>query len=192
MSTATKRQPSPMTSDEFLIWALDQPGDYELVDGFPVQMQAERIRHAGVKGLVYRALGDAILRGNLPCEAWPDGVALRIDDTRTRKPDAVVTCGGTQDGDALALERAVIVVEVLSPSNSNTDKLEKLDDYQRVPGLVHYLIVHPIQRYVIHHRFGGEATQTRVVRDGDLRLEPPGLTVPVADLFPPEPVPSAP
>ena len=67
-----------------------------------------------------------------------------------------------------------------------------LADYGRVPGLLHYLIVHPAERYVIHHRLGVEPVQTRVVRDGDLRLDPPGLTVPLADLFPPEPIPSAP
>ena len=180
-----------MTSDKFLVWALDQPGRYELVDGFPVQMQAERTRHSGVKGRVYRALGDAIQRRNLPCEAWPDGVALRIDDMRTREPDAVVTCGVKQDGDALALEGAVIVVEVLSPTNSNTDKLEKLADFSRVPGLKHYLIVHPTERYVIHHKLGAEQVETRIVRDGELRLDPPGLVVPLADLFPPEATASA-
>ena len=175
-----------MTSDEFLIWALDQPGRYELVDGFPLIMQAERVRHSGVKGYVYRALGDAIARAIVPCEAWPDGVALRIDNNRTRQPDAVVICGPSQDDDALALEGAVVVVEVLSPTNSNTDKLEKLADYGSVPGLAHYLIVHPTERYVIHHRLGVEPVETRIVRDGALQLDPPGLAVPVSDLFPPE------
>ena len=180
-----------MTSDEFLVWALDQPGRYELVDGFPVRMQSERIVHTDVKQEVFVALRTAIARGGLPCKAWQDGVALRIDDTRTREPDAVVTCGVAQDGDALALEGAVIVVEVLSPTNSNTDKLEKLADYSRVPGLKHYLIVHPTERYVIHHKLGTDPVETRIVRDGDLRLDPPGLSVPLADLFPPEATASA-
>ena len=190
MSTANKRLPSPMTSDEFLLWALDQPGRYELVDGYPVQMQSERAAHARVKNRTSRALEDAIRRADVACEAWPDGMALRIDATRTREPDAVVTCGPSNGADAVELLGALIVVEVLSPSNSNTDKLEKLADYGRVPGLTHYLIVHPILRYVIHHRFGGEVIETRVLRDGDLVLDPPGLRVPVADMFPP-PEPAA-
>ena len=117
--------------------------------------------------------------------AWTDGVAIRIDDHRTREPDAVVTCGTTQDDDALALSGAIIVVEVLSPTNSNTDKFEKLADYGRVPGLRHYLIVHPVDRFVIHHHFTGDGTATRVLTTGDLTLDPPGLTVPVAEFFPP-------
>ena len=192
MTTATKRLPTPMTSDEFLIWALDQPGRYELVDGYPVQSQSERTEHSDVKGEVYSALKAAIKTAGVPCKVWPDGVAIRIDDTRTREPDAVVTCGQRNAPGGLALEGAVIVVEVLSPSNSNTDKLEKLADYGRVPGIMHYLIVHPILRYVIHHRFGGDPTETRIHHDGELVLSPPGLRVPVAEMFPPEPIPSVP
>lgn len=191
MSTLAKQHPKPMTSDEFLVWALDQPGRYELVDGYPVRMQSERVRHSAVKGEIFSALRAAIRRAGAPCQAWPDGVAVRIDDTRTREPDAVVTCGTTHDPDALALEGVVIVVEVLSPTNSNTDKLEKLADYGSVPGLRHYLIVHPSQRYVIHHRFINGPTETRIVRDGDLVLDPPGLTVPLAEMFPPQEEPTA-
>lgn len=183
MSTPAKQQIRPMTSDEFLVWALDQADRYELVDGYPVKMQAERVRHTGVKGRVFRALGAAIERAGLPCEAWTDGAAVQIDETRTRQPDAVVTCGVEQHDDALALEGAVIVVEVLSPTNQNIDKVEKLADYGSVSGLAHYLIVHPIQRYVIHYRLGSEPVETRIHRSGDLVLDPPGLVIDVDELF---------
>ena len=185
MSTAAKQQTKPMTSEEFLLWAEQQPGRYELVDGYPVRMQSERGAHARVKLRVVLALGDAIRRAGVPCEAWPDGMAVRIDAARTREPDAVVTCGPRNEDEVLALDGAVIVVEVLSPTNNNTDKLDKLADYRSVPSIRHYLIVHPIARYVIHHRFGGDPVETRVLHDGDLVLDPPGLMVPVAELFPP-------
>lgn len=84
-----------------------------------------------------------------------------------------------------------IVVEVLSPTNSNAGKLEKLAGYSRVPGLTHYLVVHPTERYVIHHKLGADPVETRIVRDGDLRLDPPGLVVPIADMFLPEATASA-
>ena len=185
MSTAAKQLVKPMSSDEYLLWSLDRPGRWELAGGVPVQMQAERVVHARVKAEVYSALRTAINRAGVPCEVWPDGMALRIDAMNTREPDAVVTCGHRHGPEELELHGAVIVVEVLSPANSNTDKLEKLVDYQRMPGLMHYLIVHPTQRFVIHHRFGGDPTETRIHRDGNLVLDPPGLRVPVAEMFPP-------
>lgn len=189
MGNPATQHPVRMTSEEFLLWALDQPGRYELVDGIPVEMQAERNRHVSVKTRVVRALDRAIERAGVPCEAWTDGAAVRIDAARTRQPDAVVTCGVDQDDEALALAGAIIVVEVLSPTNSNTDKFEKLADYGRVPGLCHYLIVHPVDRFVIHHHFTAEEIVTRVLpggeAGGELVLDPPGLRLPVSEFFPP-------
>jgi Uma2 family endonuclease len=184
MSASAKQLPETMTSEEFLLWAEKQPGRYEFIDGFPLLMQAEQNRHSLVKGRAFRALDNAITLAGVPYQAWPDGVAVRISDSRTREPDAAVTCGVAQNDEALALEGVIIAVEVLSPSNSNTDKVEKLAEYGSVPGLRHYLIVHPAGRYVIHYRFGTDATETKIVREGDLVLDPPGLVIPLADLFP--------
>jgi Uma2 family endonuclease len=65
-----------MTADAFTEWAMAQPsGRYELHAGFVVEMAAERAGHSRVKGAVYRALGDAIAAGGVPCEAFPDGMA---------------------------------------------------------------------------------------------------------------------
>jgi hypothetical protein len=39
----------------------------------------------------------------------------------------------------------------------------------------------------IHHRQGqGDVIETRIFKDGAIRLDPPGLEVPVEDLFPPK------
>ncbi len=183
--TAACEQPRHMTTDEFLVWSQDQPGRFELVDGIAVEMQAERNRHARVKGRIYRALGDAIARAGLTCEAWPDGVSVRIDAARCREPDAAVSCGGSSDDEALEVSGAVIVVEVLSPSSSEDDKTRKLADYASVPGLRHTLIVNTEDRHVIHHQIGDtDVILTRIVRSGDLVLDPPGLSVPLAALLP--------
>jgi hypothetical protein len=64
-------------------------------------------------------------------------------------------------------------------------QLQQLSDYGRVPGILHYLIVHPTECYVILYKLGIESAETRVVREGELRLDPPGLVVPIAELFPP-------
>jgi hypothetical protein len=52
---------------------------------------------------------------------------------------------------------------------------------------VHYLIVDPDKRLVIHHARGaGDAIATRIVSEGSLRLDPSGIEVAVAELFPPD------
>jgi Uma2 family endonuclease len=183
--TAARKQPKKMSTDEFLAWSETQPGRWELIDGVPVEMQAERNRHSRVKGRIFRAMGDAIVRAGVSCEAWPDGVSVRVDDERCREPDAAVSCGQSSDDAALEITNAIIVVEVLSPTNPETDRTSKLADYARVASLRHYLIVDPVDRHVIHHRLDGtDVILTRIVRTGDLLLEPPGLSIPVADLLP--------
>jgi len=82
----------------------------------------------------------------------------------------------------------VIVVEVLSPGNAIKDMRDKLQGYFRVSSIQHYLIVDPDKKLVIHHARGeGDAVSTRLVSDGNLPLDPPGLTLPVAALFAQQP-----
>jgi Uma2 family endonuclease len=175
-----------MTVDDFLAWAETQEGRWELYDGVPVAMSPERVIHVQVKLRVANALERAIAAAGLPCHALLDGVAVRIDRHRSYQPDALVYCGPPLPGDALEVPNPVIVAEVLSPSNALTDLRDKLVGYFQVPSIVHYLIVDPDNRLVIHHRRGeGDAIATRIVSDRPLRLDPPGVELAVADLFPP-------
>ena len=77
----------------------------------------------------------------------------------------------------------VVVVEVLSPSTAADDHGVKLDGYFSLPSVEHYLIVDPDRRVMIHHKRGADAIETRILRDGVVRLEPPGLEAEVAAFF---------
>jgi Uma2 family endonuclease len=176
-----------MKVDEFLAWADAQArGRYELVDGEIVAMSPERARHNLVKFAAARALRDAVLAAKLPCTVFTDGIAVVIDDRNTREPDASVQCGVDVDLDSMILEAPMIVVEVASPSSERVDTETKLVDYFSVASICHYLIILPEQRVVVHHRRDdGGKIETRIVRDGDIALTPPGMTVPVAALLGP-------
>jgi len=176
----------PMTVEDFLAWSAARPDDarHELVAGEPVAMAPERGAHLRLKARVWRALADAIAARGLPCEAFPDGATVRIDDHTAYGPDAVVTCGEPMDGDAVLVPGPVIVVEVLSPSTRGRDAGARLDDYVRVPTIRHYLLIKTERRTVIHHRHGADhGIETRIVRDGPLTLDPPGLTVELDRLY---------
>ncbi len=92
MSTALK----PMTVEEFLPWAEGKEGRWELHDGVPVMMSPERVCFTPRPKArdVRRAEGRlcATAKG-LPCEVYPDGMAIRIDARTTYEPDASVVCG---------------------------------------------------------------------------------------------------
>jgi hypothetical protein len=66
-------------------------------------------------------------------------------------------------------------------------KPTKLASYFRLASLQHYLIIRPTdeQSFVIHHqRMPNGDILTRIRRDGALKLEPPGIPLQIAALFP--------
>jgi Uma2 family endonuclease len=172
-----------MTVEEFLAWSEGQPGRYELVDGEVFAQAAERVGHARMKFSVASALQKAIRERGLPCLALPDGVAVRVDEHTVFEPDAQVYCGEEPHPDALLVE-PIVVVEVLSPSTGRTDASRKLEGYFRLPSIMHYLIVDPDKPLVIHHARGeGETILTRIIRDGAVTLDPPGLEFVLAEIY---------
>jgi Uma2 family endonuclease len=173
-----------MSVDEFMAWAAQQPDRWELVDGLPVAMSPERVVHGDVKYRVARALDSAIARAKVPCRFVLDSAAVRVDVRTLFQPDALVYCGEQVSPDALEIPHPIIVVEVLSPGNAATDLRDKLQGYFRVPSVQHYLVVDPDKHLVIHHARGEDAVTTRIITDGSIRLNPPGLDLPIAELFP--------
>lgn len=184
MTAQPQTPPSRMTVDQYLAWAEGRTGRYELVDGEVYAMSPERIAHAEMKYTVQKALEAAIFARRLPCRVLPDGVTVRIDATTAFEPDALVYCGPRLAPDALLVENPIIIVEVLSPSTGRFDISRKLAGYFRLPSVAHYLIVDPDEPLVIHHaRSEGAAILTRIVREGTIALDPPGLEVALADFY---------
>lgn len=164
-----------MTSDEFLLWAMQQPRKYELLNGEVVAMAPERVIHAVLKGEIFVLLRAAIRDAGLDCMALPDGVAVAVDDTTTYEPDALVRCGPILPDDATRVTDPLIIVEVLSPSTQAIDTGTKLIDYFRLPSLRHYLIVRTDRAIIHHERDAAGAIATRIIRDGTVALDPPGI-----------------
>ena len=180
----TAQPKAKMSVDEFLAWAEDRPGRYELEDGEIVAMTPQRVQHAAVKFAVQAALEAAIRAAGAGCHMLPDGMTVRIDEATAYEPDALVYCGQRLLEDAVEVPKPVIVVEVLSPSTHYRDFGVKLAGYFQVASVQHYLILDPDRRRLIHHRRGEGLIETRVLGEGALKLEPPGLVIAVTELFP--------
>lgn len=183
--TEQLRQAS-FTADEFIAWAMEQPtGRFELANGKIVAMAPERVGHARAKLAAVLALRASIERAGLGCEAMIDGVAVRIDDRTVYEPDALVRCGAPTPGDDVHVSDPIILVEVLSPSSRGIDTGLKLAGYFRLPSVRHYLVVSTETRTVLHHRRDEAGTiEVRILGEGRLMLDPPGLAIDIGDLFP--------
>jgi Uma2 family endonuclease len=173
-----------MTADEYLAWAEGQPGRYELRDGAVFAMSPEGAGHAEKKAAVHAALLAAIRARGLGCYALPDGMTVRIDNTTVYEPDAVVYCGSKLSALTVEVPNPVIVVEVLSRSTRHIDLSAKLADYFRVTSIADYLIVDPERPRIVHHaRATGDTILTRIVSEGRIQLDPPGLDIAIADIY---------
>jgi Uma2 family endonuclease len=174
-----------MTVPEFLAWAETQEsGRYELINGQPVAMAPERAEHVQAKLGATIALGAAIRRAGVACQAFVDGLAVVIDEATAYEPDALVNCGAPVARDSMTAPNPVIVVEVLSPSTRGIDTTVKLAGYFRVPSLKHYLIVDLGRQHVVHYRKQADGTVTvAVITEGEIVFDPPGILVAAASFL---------
>ncbi len=175
---------SRMTVDEFLAWAQERPGRYELFRGEVFPMSPETIGHVKAKYAIYTALFTAIRQSGHPCHVLGDGATVRVDIGTAYEPDALVYCGPERPLSDVEVPDPVILVEVLSPSTRQLDASVKLTGYFRLPSVAHYLIVDPAEPTIVHHsRKPGDDIVTRVVTEGIIRLDPPGLQIALADIY---------
>jgi len=175
--------PARMSVEEFLAWAEGRPGRHELFGGEIVAQASERAAHWERKLATHVALLRAVRAKGLSCHVVPDGATVRIDPWTAYEPDAMVYCGPKSPPSSLLVENPVVVVEILSPSTERVDRRRKLADYFRLPSVAHYVIVDPDEVLVIHHQRQGADVLTRLLRDGTIRLDPPGIEVTVAEIY---------
>jgi Uma2 family endonuclease len=173
-----------MTVDEFLAWAEGRPGRHELFRGEVYAMSPETAGHAETKAAVHAALLASVRQRRLPCHVLPDGITVRVDDVTAYEPDALVYCGQKLPPTALEVPNPVILVEVVSQTTRQVDASLKLAGYFRLPSVAHYLIVDPTQRVILHHSRGtGDTIITRIVTEGRIALDPPGLELVLSDIY---------
>ena len=79
-----------LTAQQFMAWYDQQPDGrryellegvvYEHQDGRAVEMQGERVVHGRLIGRIFSAFANQIAKNGLACEAFVDGMAVRVDD----------------------------------------------------------------------------------------------------------------
>jgi hypothetical protein len=110
--------------------------------------------------------------------------SVRITNTAAHERDALVYCGPKAPPDALEVPNPIIVVEDLSPSPRRIDESTKLKGYFSLPSVHHSPHRRPGKPPLFHHKQQDDGTiLTRLVGEGALRLDPPGLEIEVAPLF---------
>ena len=114
-------------------------------------------------------------------------IRLRASSGRHYYPDVLVACGDEPENETAYTEDApCLIVEVLSPSTTATDRREKRIAYCALPTVRHYLVVDAEKNVIEHHRRIDEETYDLFVhRPGDtIELScPPGARLDVGWLL---------
>lgn len=186
---AAKKIDRPMTVEEFLAWDSEDDLTWELIDGYPrlkfpanPEFQGQAAPTTDHQRIVRNLLVviDAKLRTNRPrCEVIPGTrEAIPRRHRRCRVPDLAVRCG--PDG-----SQPVLVVEVLSPSNTFAELAEREADYQSIPTVLEIVVVEQ-DRPVVHlRRRRGELWPGYRIEgiDQSVTLESVGLELPLTEMY---------
>lgn len=186
--TALPAAPTPMTVAQFIAWSLQHDiKRAELYGGVPLVAQAQTLRHSNCKVRVFQVLHRAIAAEGLPCRPVME-MLVPIEGLQGGfgfEPDVLVHCGAPPSPDTYTIPDPVIVIEAVSPSSGRIDTVLKTPWYFAVTSIQHYLIIEPRERVLVWHarRPEPEPIATRILREGALALDPPGLLLDVAELL---------
>ena len=132
-------EPRIYSVDEYLELEKQSEVKHEYVDGILLEMPGESKRANRIAGNLY-----VVLRTELKdkaFETYSHDVKLRTEPGRKyRYPDLMVVSANDQD-DLYVVHRAVLTIEVTSPSSVETDSHTKLLEYSAMPSMQCYLIV---------------------------------------------------
>ena len=176
-----------MSVEEFLDWQSRQDRNYELVDGIPIlplkSMTGATQRHDRVTVNIMGQLYNTLRKG--PCRPSTDDIALVTKKRNVRRPDITVQCAEADPKGMTSVEPRV-VIEVLSPSTMNYDRVRKLDEYKGVPEVQAILLVDTeTVRITIHLRSGdvGWTDREYVGLDAVIDLPMIGAALALADVY---------
>jgi len=173
-----------MTRTEYRGWSEQQSrGRFERIDGVVVAMAPERVEHNDRKMLAWLSLRRAVREAGVPCHVNGDGMTVEIGDS-DYEPDALLYCGERLPPGSTTVPSPLVIVEVLSPTTSTTDRAWKLREYFRLPSVRHYLIVWADRRQIVHHRRDDDGAITMAaLTSGEIVLDPPGIAITVEEIY---------
>lgn len=147
----------PYSYADYLLWRFQER--VELLRGFLLKMAAPSRRHQRISRDLTLLFGNQFLAK--PCEFYSAPFDVRLPTPAHRRksdkdiytvvqPDLCVICDRTKLDDRGCIGAPDLVVEILSPGNSQTEMRLKYEIYEE-SGVKEYWVIDPEQR--VAHRF---------------------------------------
>ena len=146
----TASAPFRFTVDQFLALCdrglVDDYAKSELIEGEIVVMNAQYARHARVKSILMRRIGNALEAMKSPLDAWTEA-SVRLSDGSLPEPDIVLT--SYRGTGAVPVDTVALLIEV-SDTTLDTDLGRKADLYAQA-GVPEYWVVDLNENRVLCH-----------------------------------------
>jgi Uma2 family endonuclease len=175
-----------MTVAEFLDWAADEPGHWQLRDGEPELMAPASDRHGTIQAELAFLLTRHFLERGTGCRAViAPGVIPRVrSEENCLVPDIGITC--VPPSEHRMLPEPVVMIEILSPSNEKETRAN-VWAYTTIPSVAEIVILRStsIAAEVLRRNADGSwPGQPEVIgRDGELRLDSIDFTEPLGSAY---------
>lgn len=139
------------TRAEYLSFERASATKHEFINGSILAMAGARRRHNLVNVNVSSALLQQ-LRGR-PCEVYANDMRVSVGRDFVY-PDVIVVCGEPKfiDDQMDTLTNPAVLIEILSPSTAQYDRVTKRALYQRLESLRDYVLIDPDEYHVEHYR----------------------------------------
>lgn len=170
-----------MTTEEFLDWEERQPERWEFDGSRPVAMVGGTSAHGSICLGIGAELRER-LRGG-PCRVYVAGMKTR-PGASIRYPDAIVTCSPVEN-QATIVDHPVVVFEVLSPSTSSIDQIDKNAEYRAMPSVQRYVMLsQTVIGAAVFERRGPDWVGSLLTAPGAVLDMPElGISVPLAAFY---------
>ena len=169
------------TYEQYLELERDSTTKHEFVDGEIYAMAGGSPRHNALAFKMSVAIASGMPAG---CQGFTSDQKIRVLATgRTTYPDVSMVCGSVAldpaDSKRHVITNPILLVEVLSPSTEDVDRITKLRDYRLIPSLREYVLVSQEQpRIEVYRRNDSGTWEYLDVREGVVKL----ATGPTLDL----------
>jgi Uma2 family endonuclease len=181
MATTSK----PLTYEEWLALP-EAEGVEEVVNGEIVKMPPNKVIHADIVENLADLLKSQVDRRTVQVRVSTFGLVIRRDPITTRVPDIAVFIRSNVVAEEGYIHSAPeLIVEVLSPANTRSERAQKLKDYESL-GVPEVWVVSPeAQTVEVLLLKDSRLATTSLLREGQLKpTRFPEATVDVASIWP--------
>lgn len=173
-----------MSIEEFLSFAERSDYRYEYIDGEPIKMTGGKLNHFR---LIHRLqfLLESLLSES-EYEVLGSGMLVRVGEASLVAPDVSVVSGEPEtEADTRILLNPILVVEVISPSSVDHDRVVKRDFYYSVDSIQAYLIVEQHRPFVELYARSETGWRPKAFSqlDDEIPLEALNCSLPLKDIY---------